>query len=96
MFKENIKKDLSKEEITNLLLDFDKDNIFQQNLEEKEIQELLEKTKINFTSIFLSKIAIINETSKASFIKLLNENNSNVIGVWIDKRFIHKSKEKNE
>ncbi|WP_339047021.1 hypothetical protein [Spiroplasma endosymbiont of Colias croceus] len=96
MFKENIKKDLSKEEITNLLLDFDKDNIFQQNLEEKEIQELLEKTKINFTSIFLSKIAIINETSKASFIKLLNENNSNVIGVWIDKRFIHRSKEKNE
>ncbi|WP_342219052.1 hypothetical protein [Spiroplasma endosymbiont of Amphimallon solstitiale] len=47
MFKENIKKDLSKEEITNLLLDFDKDNIFQQNLEEKEIQELLEKTKTN-------------------------------------------------
>ncbi|WP_425382171.1 hypothetical protein [Spiroplasma endosymbiont of Melieria omissa] len=96
MFKENIKKDLSKEEITNLLLDFDKDNIFQQNLEEKEIQELLEKTKTNFTSIFLSKIAIINETNKASFIKLLNENNSNVIGVWIDKRFIHRSKEKNE
>ncbi|WP_342257394.1 hypothetical protein [Spiroplasma endosymbiont of Nomada ruficornis] len=96
MFKENIKKDLSKEEITNLLLDFDKDNIFQQNLEEKEIQELLEKTKTNFTSIFLPKIAIINETSKASFIKLLNENNSNVIGVWIDKRFIHRSKEKNE
>ncbi|WP_339046086.1 hypothetical protein [Spiroplasma endosymbiont of Colias croceus] len=96
MFKENIKKDLSKKEITNLLLDFDKDNIFQQNLEEKEIKELLEKTKNNFTSIFLSKIAIINETNKASFIKLLNENNSNVIGVWIDKRFIHRSKEKNE
>lgn len=96
MFKENIKKDLSKKEITNLLLDFDKDNIFQQNLEEKEIKELLEKTKNNFTSIFLSKIAIINETNKASFIKLLNENNCNVIGVWIDKRFIHRSKEKNE
>ena len=96
MFKENIKKDLSKEEITNLLLDFDNNNIFQQNLEEKEIQELIEKTRTNFTSIFLSKIAIINETNKASFIKLLNENNSNVIGVWIDKRFIHRSKEKNE
>ena len=96
MFKENIKKYLSKEEITNLLLDFDKNNIFQQNLEEKEIQELLEKTKTHFTSIFLSKIAIINETSKASFIKLLNETDSNVIGVWIDKRFIHRSKEKNE
>lgn len=95
MFKENIKKDLSKEEITNLLLDFDNNNMFKQNLEEKEIKDLLEKTKTNFTSIFLPKIAIMNETSKASFFKLLNENN-NVIGVWIDKRFIHKSKEKNE
>ncbi|WP_375317735.1 hypothetical protein [Spiroplasma endosymbiont of Virgichneumon dumeticola] len=102
MFKENIKKDLSQEEITNLLLDFDKDNIITQNekykidLSNPEINELLEKTRTNFTSIFLSKIAIINETTSASFIKLLNENNSNIIGVWINKKFIHKSKDKNE
>ncbi|WP_375318314.1 hypothetical protein [Spiroplasma endosymbiont of Virgichneumon dumeticola] len=102
MFKENIKKDLSQEEITNLLLDFDKDNIITQNekykidLSNQEINELLEKTRTNFTSIFLSKIAIINETTSASFIKLLNENNSNIIGVWINKKFIHKSKDKNE
>lgn len=102
MFKENIIKDLSKEEITNLLLDFDKDNIITQNekynikLSNQEINELLEKTRTNFTSIFLPKITIINETTPASFIKLLNENNSNIIGVWINKKFIHKSKDKNE
>ncbi|WP_425376926.1 hypothetical protein [Spiroplasma endosymbiont of Aleiodes alternator] len=55
MFKENIKKDLSKEEITNLLVDFDKDNIFQQNLEEKEIQELLKKIKLILLLFFYQK-----------------------------------------
>lgn len=102
MFKENFKKELSQEEITNLLLDFDKDNIITQNekykidLSNQEINELLEKTRTNFTSIFLPKITIINETTPASFIKLLNENNSNIIGVWINKKFIHRSKEKTE
>lgn len=102
MFKENFKKDLSKEEITNLLLDFDKDNIITQNekfnikLSNQEINELLAKTQTTFTSIFISKVVIIWETPLSCLFKLINENNNNVIGVWINKKFIHKSKDKEE